>query len=65
MNIINVKKTAAQHKLIQSFNLSLNVKLEFPMEKPTIFGYVDAEDSEPVNFWMNRGSVDNFHLNII
>ena len=32
------------------------------MEKPTIFGYVDAEDSEPVNFWINKGSVDNFHL---
>ena len=30
--------------------------------KPTIFGYVDAVDSEPVNFWINKGSMDNFHL---
>ena len=46
---------------MQSFVLSSNVKPEFPVEKPTIFGYVDAEDSEPVNFWINKGSMDGLH----
>ena len=44
--------------------LSLHVQPEFPMEKPTIFGYVDAEDNEPVEFWINKASMDNFHLSM-
>ena len=32
------------------------------MEKPAIFGYVDADEDEPVDFWINKGSMDNFHL---
>ena len=27
-----------------------------------IFGTIDAEGSEPVDFWFNKGSMDNFHL---
>ena len=42
--------------------MSINVNPEFPVEKPTVFGYVDAEDIAPVNFWINKGSLDNFHL---
>ena len=36
MNIVNEEKKVARHKLIQSFVLSLNVKPEFPVDKPTI-----------------------------
>ena len=48
MNTANEEQKVARHKLIQSFVLSLKVKPEFPLEKPTIFGYVDAEDSEAI-----------------
>ena len=62
MNIINKEKKAARHKFIQSFVSSLKVEPEFPVEKPAIFGYVDAEEHEPVDFWINKSSMDNSHL---
>ena len=52
----------ARHKLIQSFALSLKVNPENPVQEPAIFVIVDSEDSEPVNFWINKGRVDNLCL---
>ena len=38
------------------------MKPEFPVEEPTIFGMVDTEDKKSIYFWINKGSMDNFHL---
>ena len=62
MNIVNEENKVTRHKLTQSFVLSLNVKPEFPEAKPTMFVIVNPEDNEPVNFWINKGRVDNFCL---
>ena len=32
------------------------------MEKPPIFGYVDVDENEPIEFWISKGNMDNFHL---
>ena len=47
-NAINVEKKVARHKFFQSFILSLNVKSETPIQEPTIYGIVDAGDSDPI-----------------
>ena len=50
----------ARHKLIQSYMLSLKVKSENPIEEPTIYGIVDADDNDPIQVWINTSKVDNF-----
>ena len=42
--------------------MSLKDTPEFPVKRSAIFGYVDAKEEKPVDFWINKGSMDNFHL---
>ena len=50
----------ARHKLIHSFILSLKVKSENLIKEPTIYGIFDADESDPIQVWIDRGKVDNF-----
>ena len=52
----------ARHKFIHSYMLSLKIKSENPVKEPTVFGIVDANDSDPIQVWINKGKVDNFTL---
>ena len=60
VDVVNKAKKVARHSLIQSFVLGLNVKSELPIPEPAIFGIMDADENDPVSFWVDKGKVDNF-----
>ena len=41
---------------------SLDSSLEHPIQEPTIYDIVDANENDPIHIWVYKGKLDNFML---